>query len=199
MITLSVLAVCGFAAFDHYKSYSANQQNSDLWSSPDDWPALGEIVYIHQDVPIYSNGEVIYKSHGRHFAQDGYYYGRKWQCVEFIKRFLYDKHSHQMPDPWGHAKQYFDHSISHANINPARNLIQYKNSSTTPPKADDLLVWDGKYGHVAIVTEVHEDHIIIAQQNIKNAPIARLPLIISNYTYTLGDGSKKPLGWLRIP
>lgn len=37
----------------------------------------------------------------------GYYYGYKWQCVEYIKRFYYEAKGHKMPDSYGNAKDFW--------------------------------------------------------------------------------------------
>jgi len=195
---LGLLACGSYFAIKRY-----NPQLLDMsGETKSEWPDLGGVAHTYNGVAIYANGDQVYESHGKHFSSDGYYYGRKWQCVEFIKRYLYDAHGHRMPDVWGHAKQFFDPTIPHRQFNTARNLWQFRNSHDESPKTDDLLVWGGKYGHVAIVTEVHQDHIIIAQQNIKHLPVARIPLTLTaEKNYILGDpaDSNKPLGWLRIP
>ncbi|MEO1856731.1 MAG: hypothetical protein ABGY95_05115 [Rubritalea sp.] len=82
-----------------------------------DWPEHGKIVHTHNGVPIYSNGTQVFKSSGKHTTEDGYYYGRKWQCVEFIKLYYHDAHDHHMPNVWGSPKtsirktSAMDHSI----------------------------------------------------------------------------------------
>ena len=48
---------------------------------------IGTVLDHENGVAIYSNGDEAYKSHGKHFSKDGYYYGRRWQCVEFVKRY----------------------------------------------------------------------------------------------------------------
>lgn len=201
LLTIGALAACGYYCFNLISYYRGATSKSKQAPENSAWPALGKVVHSHNGVPIYSNGEEVYKSHGKHYAKDGFYYGRKWQCVEYIKRYFYDRHQHKMPDPWGHAKDYFDHTLAQGQLNPARNLYQYRNHGYVPPKPDDLLVWGGKYGHVAIVSEVHDDHIVIVQQNIKHQPVASIKLTkTSQNTYDLGapDDSNKPLGWLRI-
>lgn len=193
------MGILGLVTYGSYLGFQYHKKLTD-GTSATHRSNLGEIVHLHNGIPIYSNGDEVYNSHGKHFSNDGYYYGRKWQCVEFIKRYLYDAKGHKMPDLWGHAKQFFDPNIHHAAINPARNLTQFRNHNNEPPKPDDLLVWGGKYGHVAIVTEVYTDHIIIAQQNIKNLPVVKIPLTITaERNYILGEpsDSNKPLGWLR--
>lgn len=196
---LILATLAGAAGAIYYHHYAQTDQLASSKSQPPIWPATGEVVFVHNGVPIYSNGEEYLISHGKHYAADGYYYGHHWQCVEFIKRYFHDAHQHDMPNVWGHAVNFFDPEIQHSQLNPARNMHQYYNNASEPPKAEDLLVWGGKYGHVAIISEVHDDYIVIVQQNIKHQPQARLPLLKMDDIYVLDpESDKQPLGWLRI-
>lgn len=162
------------------------------------WPELGEVAHPHNGVQIYSNGLEVFNSHGKHHAADGYYYGRKWQCVEFIKRYYHDAHDHQMPNVWGHAKDFYQSDLTHGSINQGRNMLQFANCHSEKPQADDLLVWNNEpYGHVAVIAEVHDDHIVVAQQNIYGAPLEELKLTLENGQWTIIDDTK-PAGWLRL-
>lgn len=166
--------------------------------STNEWPALGEVAHTHNGVAIYSNGLEVFESHGKHYAKDGYYYGHKWQCVEFIKRYYHDAHSHQMPNVWGHAKDFYQSGLTHGSLNSGRNMLQFENSHTEKPQAEDLLVWNNPpYGHVAVIAEVHDDHIVVAQQNIYAAPLKKFDLTHENGNWTIVDDTQ-PAGWLRL-
>lgn len=161
---------------------------------------IGEVVDAWRGVPVIANGENYLRSHGRHFSEDEYYYGKKWQCVEYAKRFAKDALDHEMPDVMGHAISFFDPAVDHGQLNPARDLIQYQNGSDDLPEPDDLIVWgmDG-YGHIAVVTRVDQENqfIEVIQQNIKRASRLRLPIEMSEEGYVIGIGRWAPLGWLR--
>lgn len=163
-------------------------------------PPVGAIVDRENGVPVYSNGKEAYTSHGKHYsADDGYYYGRRWQCVEFVKRYYHARFRHHMPDVWGHAKSYFDPKIKHGEINPQRGLIQYRNHNDQAPQPEDLLVYThGEYGHVAIISKVEENHVELIQQNVAGYPRVKIPLTKTPEGWLLG-GSNKPAGWLRLP
>lgn len=149
-------------------------------------------------VYVYNNGLAYEQSHGKHFSSDNsYYFGKKWQCVEFVKRYYFLHYNFRFADGMGHAKSFFDARVKHGTLNKQRGLLQFKNDSTEKPRAGDLLVFDGKFGHVAIVSAVSEDKIEMVQQNILMTPRETLPLVKKENHYTIGD-SKKPLGWLRI-
>ncbi|WP_348982286.1 CHAP domain-containing protein [Desulfosporosinus sp. FKB] len=135
-------------------------------------------------------------SHGENFSPDGYYYGLKWQCVEFVKRFYYDVKHVKMPDGFGNAKDFYNPSVSQGCLNEQRGLIQYRNGGNMGPKPDDILVFtNGLYGHVAIVTKVTGNSIEIIQQNEKVTRQA-LKLVIRNHHFFVGS-SVKPNVWLR--
>jgi len=161
-------------------------------------PAVGNVIDSHLGIPVYYNGVNYFKSYGEHFSPDGYYYGQKWQCVEFVKRFYHQALLHKMPNVWGHAKDFYDQTINHAMMNQQRGLVQYHNGGDIKPAVNDLIVFRGpQYGHVAIVTEVNNKSIEIIQQNIFGKTRQHLKLIKRGDKYFV-ISSMKAAGWLRI-
>jgi surface antigen len=151
----------------------------------------------YKGVEVFYNGEIYAKNHGENYSFDGYYYGYKWQCVEYVKRFYYLAKGHKMPDVYGHAKDFFDTSVSHGELNKSRNLLQYKNGENEKPQVDDLLVFnDTTYGHVVIITEVGNDYIEVIQQNMGLASRDKFELKCKEEKYFIG-GKRIPVGWLR--
>jgi len=148
-------------------------------------------------VAVYDNGPDFTAIHGKNYSPDGYYYGCKWQCVEYVKRYYYLKKKHCMPDLFGNARDFFDPAISQGKINYLRGLIQYRNGGDMKPHVEDLLVFTrAKYGHVAIVTAVESDYIEIIQQNVASGTRQKIKLEMRNGRYYLGNG-KEPAAWLR--
>jgi hypothetical protein len=129
---------------------------------------VGDVVDTLDNVLVYYNGNVNHVSE-RNLAKDGYNLGLKYQCVEFVKRYYYEHLSHKMPDSYGYAMEIYDSRFGDGQLNTKRNLLQFKNGSSSKPKVKDLIVFDGHefnpYGHVAIVSKVGEDIIEITQQN----------------------------------
>lgn len=159
---------------------------------------VGRVIGEYKGAQVHENGNIFYRSHGKNFAEDGYYYGQKWQCTEFVKRFYHVAKAHKMPDVWGHAKDYFDPAVPHGEMNVRRNMLQFRNGGNEAPRPDDLLVFTGtKYGHVAIVSDIKEDKVVIVQQNIFGRPkdIYRLKVTDGNYFI---DHPRIPAGWLRV-
>ena len=162
-----------------------------------DGQRTGRIMDSYKNVPVYDNGLFFWRSHGKHYAPDGYYLGQKWQCVEFVKRFYHDAKGHQMPDGMGHAKSFVEAGLPDGALNLRRGLWQYPNGSTNPPQPDDLLVFtDTRYGHVGIVTRVDEHSLEIIQQNILSGSRQKFTMTVTNGHYFVTT-PRPPAGWLR--
>ena len=163
--------------------------------------AFGDVVDELNGVAIYYNGAVS-TTQGRHSASDGYNFGLRYQCVEFVKRYYYQQLGHRMPDTWGHAKSFYDPAIPHGQINPRRNLRQYQNGGSERPKVDDLLVFGptqwNRYGHVAIVSRVTDHGVEIVQQNPGPHGASRISLALVDTEGNWKLGSDRILGWLRM-
>lgn len=142
-------------------------------------PDIGTIIDRFNGVAVYYNGNLRHTD-GRNVTSDGYNLGLKWQCVEFVKRYYYLRYGHRMPDPWGHAVDFFDMALSDNSHNRKRNLRQFKNPSKTKPKVDDIIVFGPEsgnpFGHVAIVSKVGPNYIEIVQQNVGEQSRYTLPL-----------------------
>jgi hypothetical protein len=158
---------------------------------------VGRVLDSYRGVSIHDNGLLFFRSYGKNYSPDGYYFGQKWQCVEFIKRFYYEAKGHKMPDVMGHAKSFFDKDLPDGAFNPRRGLVQYRNGSTNMPCADDLMVFtDTGYGHVVIITEVSGNSLEVIQQNILSGTRRRFSLVASNGHYFV-TAPRQPAGWLR--
>ncbi|MWN04960.1 CHAP domain-containing protein [Gilliamella sp. Pas-s95] len=160
-------------------------------------PQIGKVVDEFNGVKVYYNGSINNVS-GRNIAKDGYNLGLKYQCVEFIKRYYYQRFNHKMPNSYGHAKDFFDPLVADGKINRQRNLLQFHNGSPTKPQVDDIVVLNwSSYGHVAIISKVTDTEIEIVQQNPgPNASSrATFPLIFKNGIWTIEIAGA--LGYLR--
>lgn len=149
-------------------------------------------------VAIYYNGGVN-QSRGRNISADGYNLGIRHQCVEFVKRYYFERFGHRMPDSYGHARSFFDPVLADGGFNRQRGLLQYRNGAGGVPQTDDILVfgpsWLNPYGHVAIVVEVNAHAVIIAQQNAGPLLSSREALPLQNARIA----NERVLGWLRLP
>ncbi len=161
---------------------------------------VGVKVDSYNGVTIYDNGSVRNVS-GRNVTADGYNLGLKYQCVEFVKRFYYEYFDHKMPDSYGHARDFFNHSVADGGYNKQRNLRQYIQGSSSKPKVNDLIVFGptpyNEFGHVAIVSKVKNQKIEIAQQNPGRGNSSRASYSLSNPGGRWTVGNQYVLGWLR--
>lgn len=163
---------------------------------------IGDVVEVFNGVNIYYNGPVG-NSVGRQRAADGYNFGQGFQCVEFVKRYYYEKLEHRMPNTWGHAKDFFDPTVSEGALNPARGLLQFRNGGGAKPEVDDLIIFGpslfNSYGHVAIVSRVDRNQVEIAQQNPGPGGSSRVSLELDDKGNGWRISNNRVLGWLRIP
>ncbi len=157
-------------------------------------PVIGDAIDRLNEVPIYFNGGVRNTS-GRSESADGYNYGLKWQCVEFVKRYYYDHLRHRMPNTWGHAREFFNMFLNDADLNTDRGLYQFRNGSSHKPRLDDIIVFSAdQFGHVAIISEIGPDYIEVAQQNVSTYTRERYDLTFDNGRWRIRDA--RVLGWL---
>ena len=159
-------------------------------------PKSHEVIDIFEGVSIYANGH-IRNTYGRHLTTDGYNLGLKWQCVEFVKRYYYEKLGHKMPDSYGHAKYFFDKNIG-TGWNEARGLYQFENGNFKKPETRSIVVFDGnasnEFGHVAIISAVKKTEIEVVQQNWGTVTRMTLLLKIIDGLYYIDHNDV--LGWL---
>ncbi|MDR1878762.1 MAG: CHAP domain-containing protein [Bacteroidales bacterium] len=183
------LLILGFVGFWSFKKFNLNSTY-----------AIGQPIDSLNGVFVFYNGGIDNVT-GRNTTSDGYNLGLKYQCVEFVKRYYYEYLNHKMPDSYGHAKDFFDKTLSDGQKNKKRNLIQYTNPSRTKPKVDDLLIFDGtgsnKYGHVAIVSKVTDNETEIIQQNPGPFAQSRVTFQLDNQDDKWEIKNKRILGWLR--
>ncbi|WP_189073187.1 CHAP domain-containing protein [Deinococcus sedimenti] len=108
----------------------------------------------------------------RNYSKDGsnYEYGLKWQCVEFVRRYYYDRLGVRFAPRSGDAKDYFDNNTPNGGVNSQRRLRQFKIGSTEKPQYQDLIIFGrnpfSSVGHVAIVSSSSDENFTIAQQNV---------------------------------
>ncbi len=177
--------------------YGALSEKKDQVDRQKKKPKIGTIIDRFNGVAVYYNGNLRH-TEGRNVTSDGYNLGLKWQCVEFVKRYYYLKLQHKMPNPWGHAIDFFDTGLRDGARNKQRNLYQFTNPSKTKPKAGDIIVFKGEkgnpYGHVAIVSKVGANYVEVVQQNVGRQTRYTLPLFDMVDSWRIANIDV--LGWL---
>jgi hypothetical protein len=151
----------------------------DPYEEGKDAPYGAIMGYAPGNIPAYScDYEYIEKAKFNPKSQnsyrhevDGYYYGYKYQCVEFARRWLI----HAMGVTFGDirmAYQIFD--LPHAICVRDSSPVAWKaipNGSSPKPVRGSVMIWteDGEFertGHVAIVTDVSDNWVRVAEQNV---------------------------------
>lgn len=162
-------------------------------------PEIGAVIDRLNGEPVYYNGPVFSRVQGRNTSTDGYNFGLKYQCVEFVKRYYYRVLKHKMPNTYGHAKDFFDKSLPDKAYNVKRALMQYRNVREYKPEVNDILIYDAyqgnAFGHIAIISKVGDDFIEIIHQNMGKETRKRIQLVQFEGYWTIADYNV--LGWLR--
>lgn len=162
--------------------------------------APGDPLDEFNGVSVFYNGAINHVS-GRLTTPSGYNLGLRYQCVEFVKRYYYQRFAHEMPNSMGHAKAFFSATVANGALNPDRRLLQYRNGAGATPQEEDLIVFApwvfNRYGHVAIVSAVGPDFIEVIQQN--PGPFGTTRERYALEQQGLRVAHDRVLGWLRRP
>lgn len=162
---------------------------------------VGQKLDSLNEVYVYYNGGID-NVEERNTSPDGYNIGLKYQCVEFVKRYYYEFYKHKMPDSYGNAKDFFNASVKDGELNKQRELLQYKNPSSSKPEVGDLIILDGHagnpYGHVAIVSSVDVNLVETIQQNPGPFASSRVEYDLDSTGGKWFIGNDRILGWLRM-
>jgi surface antigen len=159
----------------------------------------GKPIDEFNGVQVFYNGHTG-NTHGR-TIRNGYNIGLKYQCVEFVKRYYYEHLGHKMPNPYGHARDFFDTSLRDGQFNKQRNLYQYTNPGFSKPMVNDIVVFKptrgNPYGHVAIVSQVNRRSMEIIHQNAGPGRPSRLKYDLKYENGKWHMISPRAMGWLR--
>lgn len=158
------------------------------------------------NVPAYSNRNSSIFNIGFHYVH-GVYTGFQWQCVEYARRWLLLRKSCIFGDVrnacniWTNIRHV--ERITDGKEFPLRAV---PNGSPNPPKVGSLLIYVRSrkmpFGHVAVITDVVNDYVHIAEQNnlfhYWTADYARrAPLRFRDGLYYIED-EDKIFGWMEI-
>ena len=157
-----------------------------FWSTQSKERYYAEPILVYT-LPMYSNNFVLGKTLGVANGVEvkcnnngnNMHSKNTYQCVQFCKRYYSQIYKKELGSFHDHARNLFD-------LAQSKGLVSIKNGSA-PPRVGDILCFDkgskddkGQYnGHVAIIMEVADSYIAIAQQNS-------------------GDGSSKNPAWYPI-
>lgn len=132
--------------------------------------APGNVPVYSSDYASASDDELPTRQAYRSYIDD-VYMGHKWQCVEFARRWLYLNKGYVFDDI-AMAYDIFRLTSVHRIEDKLRlPLKSFRNGSLRLPEPGCLLIWaeGGEFettGHVAIVTEVADHYVRVAEQNV---------------------------------
>lgn len=131
---------------------------------------FGEALGALHGVTAYSNLDDSFFSGEKHFLH-GIYTGYKYQCVEFARRYLLATTACQFEQCFRAAEIFSMKKLVNVETGEDLELVACPNGKTSQkPQPGNILVypWDEEkmpVGHVAIVAEVGDDWVGIAEQN----------------------------------
>ncbi len=115
-----------------------------------------------------------------------YYHGANYQCVAYVERYYQNM--------FGIKIQNVGNAMNLAKKAPRYGLYFHENGGVVVPQVGDILVFGNKnkIGHVAIVTGVLKDGVLIVEQNWHKAKITNnhgkaLPATYQNGHYKIAD------------
>lgn len=122
---------------------------------------LGVVNVCGFDLEVFSNGCSKFAGDLLSCDNEGYYLGLKFQCVELVRRFLYFRYGINFANVWsdGDAKDWFFN----------RKKMNLREVGLSEVQVGDIICMQGgKWGHIAIVSEVFGSGISIVSQNFQN-------------------------------
>lgn len=143
---------------------------------------------------VTENGVVAYCNSSQYnFANHQLYglpTGKKWQCVEFVRRYYMQIHRltfQSVADAYEMMKltEFID-----MDTQQPRPCTFYSRAESTPQKDDIIILEHEEYGHTAIVVAVQGSQIRIAEQNWD-------PWVAPHYSRELSVNDPTIIGWLR--
>ena len=146
---------------------------------------IGSLVDTFCGISAYENGPVPGNVH--HWGA----FGPEFQCTEFAYRFTCQYFDMcDLPVQYGDAKTWYTNLSSPL----LKQLTRYDNGGTEPPRPGDIIVWDGYWGHVAIVKSVSDTEVSVIEQNMYDGSHI-YPIDTNGGTYTMPS----VFGWMRAP
>lgn len=137
------------------------------------------------DISIFSNGSESFMSKEISVDRHGAYLGIKYQCIEFVRRFIELKHQVNLAKRW-RAKNASDWYSN-------RSLMMLESVDIQESLPGDIITFTGgDYGHIGIISNVDKDGLTFCGQNLfNNTKDAAFFLPFSSlYNYLLLDEPK---------
>jgi len=160
----------------------------------------GTPLSVYKGIAAYSNGDK--QGTPLSCAQEESKYGRKFDSLEFARRFLAEALG-VPPEKWKSDPKDYVGTASDS------GFLSYRNGAETPPAPDDLIVFEelpGQPGllHLGIVSRASGGLVDVIEQNGASEGTVSLTVVVADGHYrVLAAGAEvagyKVIGWLRKP
>jgi glutathionylspermidine synthase len=158
------------------------------------------------NVPAYSNEVDDYISFEGCYIH-GIYTGYKWQCVEYARRWLLIRKSCTFQSVGSAADIWKELNYVERVTDGRKFLIKScSNGSPNKPKCESFLIYsrdkENPFGHIAVICEVEEDFIRVAEQNYRfhywsDNYSRQIPMIKRDGLYYIDD-CYDIYGWMEV-
>lgn len=162
------------------------------------------------NVPFYSNGSDWFFS-GERGYENGIFIGLKHQCMEGARRWTIERKGISIPEVHFAAHVFLQTEMDDIVTGEKVKVVPVKNGTAAKPEADSLLIYpstdDYPPGHIAVIVEVGEDFVRIADQNNKfniwpgkyySDELKMTKDENGNYNL-IDDTGRVPFGWVTFP
>ncbi|CAF1420083.1 unnamed protein product [Adineta ricciae] len=128
------------------------------------------VGYASNNVEAYSNGNDSFISDEYSYLY-GVFMGIKWQCVEYARRWLFQRKGCSFASVEGAADMWTQlDEVQRVEDKRCFPLRKYPNGSPSRPANESLLIYNRSatsmpYGHVAVIVDVLSDVIRVAEEN----------------------------------
>lgn len=114
------------------------------------------------EIDVFSNGDCNHVSTQPSLDADGNYMGIQYQCVEFVRRYIYLRYRCNLALRWS-AGDAHDWYLNRSSMSLAAIAPESLN-------VGDILTFSGgKYGHVGVVSKLDKNQCWMTSQNLFNS------------------------------
>lgn len=177
---------------------------------------FGELIGIdYYGIKAYSCNMIKKQNPCMSFVYKTLFCGIKWQCVEYVRRWLILTHNITFQQLEMAYMMFTEPYVTFINIITEQRIpyIKYNNGvvGNLLPKPGSIIIWDKthgyKTGHVAIVSKITNKYIYIGEQNwddyVWNKPYSRrIPIEYTScnsiYLNDQNEYNLPILGWITL-